>query len=162
MREFTIRLATKKDLRAASKFGIPVVKSLEFYNKEHTARNAYEMSVKDLKVTLKRHRGSIIIAVAKDGNVVGLCTHFVGCGHVDWLDWILVDKSFRNKGLGRALMNYTIQEAKKHGCHKIWCDSNPGNKPALKFFRSMGFRKVGILRRHAFKEDEILWEKPIQ
>ena len=100
--------------------------------------------------------------MAKDGRVVGMCTHYIGHGHVDWLDWILVDQSFREKGVGRALINFAMKDAKKHGCHKIFCDTHPRNKPAFKFFSRMGFRKVGILRKHAFREDQIMWEKPIR
>ena len=162
MRGFTIRLATKEDLPAVSRLGTAVVKSMKFYNKEHTAQNIHEMSLKELKKDFNTYKDSIIIAVAKEDNVVGLCEHFVGHGHVDWLDWGLVDKRFRRKGIRRAMLNYEIREAKRQGCHKVWCNTNPENKPAIKFFKRMGFRKVGILKRHAFREDEILWEKPIK
>ncbi len=162
MHDFTIRLATKKDLSSISKFATPIAKSLKFYNREQMARNIYEMSVKALKETIKENKDSIIIAESKDGNVVGLITQFPGFGHVDWLDWILVDRNFRGKKIGRALVKYAIQQARKHGCHKVWCVSHPNNKQVLKFSQKMGFRKVGILKKHSFQQDEILWEKLIK
>ncbi len=162
MHDFTIRLATKKDLSAISKFATPVVKSMKFYNREHTAKNIYEMSVRDLKDTLRNYKDSLIVAMAKDGSAVGLCVHMEDHGHVDWLDWILVHKSFRKKGLGKAMLNYAMQEAKRHGHHKIWTDTSTKNKPAIKFFQRMGFRKIGVRKRHAFRQDEIVWEKLIK
>ncbi len=135
---------------------------MKFYNKEHMARNVYEMSTKDLKDGLKHYKDSLIIAVAKDGSVVWLVWHNEDHGYVDWLDWILVAPAFRKKGVGRAMLNYAMQYAKRHGRHKIWTNTNPKNKLAIKFFRKMGFRRVGILKRHAFKQDEILLEKPIR
>lgn len=162
MSDFTIRIAKRKDLPAISRFGTPIVKSLWFYSREHTARNVYEMSVKDLKNTMENYTGNLIIAVAKDGKIVGMVAHNDEHGHVDWLDWILVDQNFRKKGVGRALVNYAIKDAKKRGLHKIWTDCNTKNKPAIKFFSGMGFRKVGILKQHAFRQDEILWEKLIK
>ena len=159
MRGFTIRVAKEKDIKAISRFGTPVAKEMRFYNKEHTAGNIYEMSVKYLKNAFKYYNSRTVIALAKDGNIVGLCMHYPGHGHVDWLDWLLVDKRFRKMGLGKALIDYAIKDAKKQGCHKMWCDSNPGNKPMLKFMPKIGFRKVGTLKKHAYREDEILWEK---
>jgi RimJ/RimL family protein N-acetyltransferase len=159
MHDFTIRIAAKKDMAAASKFATPVVKELGFYNKEQMARNIYEMSAKELKANLKIYRDSVIIAITKEGKIVGLLTHFVGLNHVDWLDWILVDQRFRKKGLGKAMLNYAIQNAKRNGCHKIWCDTDPNNKQAIKFFKRMGFRKIGIARKHSFGQDVIFWER---
>ncbi|MDE1869018.1 MAG: GNAT family N-acetyltransferase [Candidatus Micrarchaeota archaeon] len=161
MREFEVRFATKRDLPAISGFGAPIVKAMKFYNKEHMARNVYELGVRDLKDTF-RHKNCIIIAATKEGKIVGFCTHYPGHGHVDWLDWILVDKNLRKAGIGRALIGFVIKDAKRRGCHKIWCDSNPNNRLAFKFFTKMGFRKIGIAKRHAYREDEIFWEKQIK
>ncbi len=158
--DFDIRFATIKDIPAISRFGTPIVKSMKFYNKEHMRRNIYELSVKDLKDTF-RTKDSIIIATTKEGKVVGFCVHYIGHGHVGWIDWLLVDDTLRKRGLGRALVNYAIRDAKRRGCHKVWCDSNPNNKNAKKFFTKMGFRKIGVAKRHAYGEDEIFWEKII-
>jgi hypothetical protein len=53
MRDFTVRLARKRDIPAVSRFATSVVKSMKYYNKEQMAANIYEMSTKDLKNTLK-------------------------------------------------------------------------------------------------------------
>ncbi len=159
--KFSVRFATKRDLTAVSKFGTPVVKSMKFYNKEHTARNIYELSTKDLSKTFREHKNSIVIAVTEASRVIGFCTHFPGHGHVDWLDWLLVDGGFRKLGVGRALIDFVMQDAKKRGCHKVWCDTNPHNKNAVNFFTRMGFRRIGVAQKHAFREDEIFWEKQI-
>ncbi len=159
MQKVKIRVAKKRDIRAISKFGTPVVKEMKFYNREHMARNIYELSIRDLNDTLRHNRNGIVIALSDSNSVIGMCVHYVSHGHVDWLDWLLVDKRYRKMGIGKALMEFAIKDAKKKGCHKMWCNSNPENKPMLKFMPKLGFRKIGIAKRHAFKEDEILWER---
>jgi ribosomal protein S18 acetylase RimI-like enzyme len=162
MRGFTIRLATKKDLKAVSVFATPIVKGLKFYNREHTARNLYEMSVEDLRDTLKNFKDSIVMAVSKEGDIIGISIHSNTHGHTDWSDFTIVSPRFRKKGVGRALLRYVIKEAKRHGNHKVWGNTHPKNASAIKLLKSMGFRRVGMLRKHAFKQDEILWEKLIK
>jgi len=158
---FTVRIAKAKDLKAISSFATPIVKEMKFYNREHMARNLYEVSLKDLKETIKNYKDSIVIAVAKDGRIIGMCMHFFGFGHVDWLDWRLVSRDFRRNGVGRAMLKFQIQQARRHNCHKMWADCHPKNRPIIRFFRANGFRKVGVLRKDTFKQDRMLWEKII-
>ncbi len=161
MRDFVIRIATKKDIPAISRFGTPVVRELNFYKKEHMARNVYELSIEDLNDTFKS-KDSLIVAESRDGKIVGMVAHYPGHGHVDWLDWIIIDKNYRKKGLGKAMINFTIKEAKRRGCHKIWCDTHPKNTTVNRFLKKFGFRKVGILKKHSFKDDQLIWEKIIE
>ncbi len=160
MHDFVIRIATKRDIPAISRFGTPIARELDFYTKEHIARNVYELSVEDLLDTFKS-KDSLIVAETKEGKIVGMIAHYPGLGHVDWLDWIIIDKDYRRDGLGGAMMNFTIKEAKRHGCHKIWCDTHPKNTPVNGFLKKLGFRKVGILKKHSFKDDQLIWEKII-
>ncbi|MCL4389573.1 GNAT family N-acetyltransferase [Candidatus Marsarchaeota archaeon] len=119
MPEFSIRLAREKDLPALSRFAAPIMASLKFYNEESTKKNIKEISQKELKGSLKWNRNNVIMAVANDGKIIGLGMHYLSSGHVDWLEWLLIDKNFRRKGLGRALVNYAIRNAKMRGGHKV-------------------------------------------
>ncbi len=159
---FEIRLATRRDLAAASRFATPVIRSLKFYNQECTKNNIKEVSAKALADDLAKDANSVILAVQRGGGIVGIATHFMGLGHVDWLDWILVSQDCRSRGIAAAMLKYAMDNAKGRGCHKVWCDSNPQNVPALRFFSRMGFRKVGVLRRHSFGQDQIIWERLIR
>ena len=52
-------------------------------------------------------------------------------------------KEFIGKGVGRALIQATIQEAKQRGCASIWLGVWEKNPRAISFYKNWGFREVG-------------------
>ncbi|SMO82599.1 GNAT family N-acetyltransferase [Melghirimyces algeriensis] len=56
---------------------------------------------------------------------------------------------YRGMGLGKKLMEYTINWAKKHGIEKINLDVWDTNDRAIRLYRKYGFRVEGCRRRQA-------------
>jgi len=55
------------------------------------------------------------------------------------LEDLFVLESARGSGLGRALVDRAVQEARERGCRRIELDVNDNNAGALALYRSLGF-----------------------
>ena len=56
---------------------------------------------------------------------------------------IYVSQEYLGKGIGRALMSASIQDARQRGCDCIWLGVWEKNQRAIDFYRKWGFREVG-------------------
>ena len=75
--------------------------------------------------------------------------------------WLRAD--FRGRGIGRILAEESFTFARDHGYRKIVIQVLAGNERALGFYRSLGFRDIGIAREHVRLadgfHDDVLLEK---
>lgn len=55
------------------------------------------------------------------------------------LEDLFVLESARGSGLGRALLERAVQQARERGCRRIELDVNDNNDAALALYRSVGF-----------------------
>ena len=62
---------------------------------------------------------------------------------------VYVARSERGRGLGRTAMDALAAEARARGFWKLVSRIFPENEASLALCRSLGFREVGIYRRHA-------------
>ncbi len=67
---------------------------------------------------------------------------------------VYTDPGSRNRGAGRLAMEALIREAEGRGYWKLLAKVFVENAPSLSLLRSLGFREVGVHRRHA-KLDEV-------
>jgi ribosomal protein S18 acetylase RimI-like enzyme len=56
-----------------------------------------------------------------------------------WLEDLFIEESARGSGLGRALVEATLERARERGCRRVELDVNTENAPALALYRSVGF-----------------------
>ncbi len=59
---------------------------------------------------------------------------------------MFVRPDFRQKGVGRAMAEKTIEEARKIGYKKMWLDMVESMKNALGLYQSLGFSKIKPFR----------------
>ena len=52
-------------------------------------------------------------------------------------------QEYQGKGVGKALMQATIREAKERGCDCVWLGVWEKNQRAIDFYKKWGFREVG-------------------
>jgi ribosomal protein S18 acetylase RimI-like enzyme len=103
---------------------------------------------------------SWIVLVAEEGkSIVG-----VAQGHVDWgnlshLGFLGVDRGYRNRGIGRGLLDKFVERAWELGAEKISLETSPALKPAVKLYAEAGFLPEGFLRRHRLGVDMIVYSK---
>jgi ribosomal protein S18 acetylase RimI-like enzyme len=56
-----------------------------------------------------------------------------------WLEDLYVRADARRAGVGRALVDASLERARTRGCRRIELDVNEENVEALRFYRSLGF-----------------------
>ena len=88
------------------------------------------------------------VAVA-DGRVVGLYilhpNNIGRCGHVANASYVL-DRAFRGRGLGRPLVERSLEEAAALGFRGMQFNAVvAGNTAALRIYRGLGFQTVGTI-----------------
>ena len=58
-----------------------------------------------------------------------------------WIEDVVVDKEYRNKGIATKLINYAIRNAKANGISSLNLTSRPERENANKLYGKLGFKK---------------------
>ena len=67
---------------------------------------------------------------------------------------VYVERAARGRGFGRAAVRALIDECERRGLWKLVSRVFPENEASLALCRSLGFREVGVYRRHAQLDGE--------
>ncbi|HEU4366978.1 MAG TPA: arsinothricin resistance N-acetyltransferase ArsN1 family A [Methylomirabilota bacterium] len=59
---------------------------------------------------------------------------------------VYVERGWRGKGVGRALLARLIELGREHGYHKLVLSAFPFNPGGMALYERMGFRTVGVYR----------------
>jgi len=59
------------------------------------------------------------------------------------LDELFVLEEYREKGIGKQLMEKIEDIAKEKGCHRIFIESHYDHKAAHKFYEKLGYKNYG-------------------
>jgi RimJ/RimL family protein N-acetyltransferase len=71
---------------------------------------------------------------------------------------MLVDREWRGRGAGSALMQAAIGWARDQGLHKLSLDVFAHNEAAIALYRKSGFVEEGRRRRHYRRTSGELWD----
>ncbi len=147
MSALAIRELSSADFESFSKL------VLEIYSENPKATKfSSEPTMEELKALLEKKvallkRKKIVDYVAvENGKVIGECDIYIGEKSTIGL---IVAKGARRKGIGKALLEKSLERAKELGSRSVIAEVHEGNKQALDFFRSNGFVDVG-------KENDVL------
>jgi len=77
---------------------------------------------------------------ARNENVAGAKSYPVG-----YVEAIFVKNKYRKKGIGKQLIKYGEEWAKKKGCKEMASDTWSWNKKSQEFHEKLGFKKHNIL-----------------
>lgn len=69
---------------------------------------------------------------------------------------IVTKKNLRNKGIGNAILNELINQAKNFGYPIITLEVNENNIPAISLYKKFGFKEVGIRKRYYNNTDNAI------
>ncbi|MEK7517384.1 MAG: GNAT family N-acetyltransferase [Patescibacteria group bacterium] len=58
-----------------------------------------------------------------------------------WIEDLVVDEAYRNRGVATKLINYAMESAKAHGVLSLNFTSRPEREAANRLYRSLGFEK---------------------
>lgn len=71
---------------------------------------------------------------------------------------LLVAHDKRGGGIGKALIIKVEEFGKENGAHKLYLETGDGWE-AEKFYEKLGYKKAGVLAKHSFKKDFVIYEK---
>lgn len=96
-----------------------------------------------------------------DGEIVGYCgiRNMAGDGEITN---VAVVKAYRQRGIGRALMEYLLKAAPSFGIGDCTLEVRAGNAPAIALYESLGFRTEGVRPDFYEKPREdalIMWKR---
>lgn len=114
----------------------------------------HRSDLQEIRDRVERRRG--LYLVAKHGNrTVGLLDmEVMAWNSTAHLWFILVDRGYRGKGIGRAFFERAIDYARRREIRAIIIETQTNNVPACRFYVAMGCELVGL--NDAFYSNEDL------
>ena len=106
---------------------------------------------------LRRYEdAAVYVAEADDGAVVARLSlardQHPASAHVADLG-LMVARSHRRRGIGRALLETAAEWARAHGVAKLELHVFPHNHAALALYEQFGFEREGYRKRHYLRDD---------
>ncbi len=99
---------------------------------------------------------------AFDGkNLIGIAAIKVDMGGVAYLEWIVVDKEYRGKGIGCSLISAVEKWTLSRKCHYLHLLTESKNNREH-FYPNRGFTLLGVHKNSWFGEDEYMFAKNLR
>ncbi|MDX2470941.1 MAG: GNAT family N-acetyltransferase [SAR324 cluster bacterium] len=145
LRPFILEEASAHEKLQVNKLGLAAFAQYsEFYSPwvDFEAKIA-EMSEMTMDITLAELKGEICGAIGLVRPPQADTSHFP----LDWavIRMLVVDPKQRGKGIGRALTEEVVTQAKTLGCKCIALHTSPIMEVALSLYLRMGFEKFGVI-----------------
>ncbi len=134
-----------------------IVSTLDYYNRDARTNEIKRYTVQNLKRKISEDKYSVLVA-SEDTELVGFCFSRWD-DHTIWLEWFGVITTVRRKGIGRLILRALESTLHKRRAHKIWCDCRTTNLKSKKLLASSGYKMIGVVRKHWYRQDFILWHK---
>lgn len=106
---------------------------------------------------VKWEKRSFRYKVEDNGKIIGSIYGDLEAGVLK-IGTIIVDRSFRGKGIGKSLLEKAEEFGKKYGAHKIWLKTGK-DWEANKFYKKLGYKLTAELPKHHFKTDYVIYSK---
>ncbi len=69
---------------------------------------------------------------------------------------MIINKNYRNKGIGSKMIDFVITYAKKNNIHKIWLWTQEELKDAIGFYKDKGFVLEGKQKKQFCNKDALI------
>lgn len=101
--------------------------------------------------TLSSSNNTKLFVAKESDSILGMLSvvfYMIPTGTKAWIEDVVVDKEARGKGIGKALMNHALKEAKNRGAKSVDLTSRPSRETANELYKSIGFqvRETNIYR----------------
>ncbi|MCX5781233.1 MAG: ribosomal protein S18-alanine N-acetyltransferase [Elusimicrobia bacterium] len=71
---------------------------------------------------------------------------------------IAVHPDFRSKGLGKKILEFILESAKKDGIKKVFLEVRSQNTSAQSLYKSFGFKPVAVRPKYYSNDDAVIME----
>lgn len=129
-----------------------ILSDFQNYPKDFFKRKASEE-----RILSRWHKGKKIAVLILKDKVLGFIIFSPSIAGVSILDWIGVKKEFRGRGLGKKLLGFYQDWAKKSRIHKLRLRAS--QKDNQKFYKSFGFKLEGVLKKDTYGLDYYILSK---
>lgn len=88
-----------------------------------------------------------MLVAEEDGEIIGYgctCTTLENCD----LENVLVTEAYRKSGVGKAILNALLENAKERGAEKVFLEVRVSNSAAMRLYLSCGFKGVHARTRY--------------
>lgn len=101
------------------------------------------------------------LVIEKNDEIVGFIVYSIIYNRAEIID-IVIDKSKRNNGLGKELLQAAIFDCKKSNCVNITLEVNESNSIAINFYKTNGFKIVAIRKKYYGNLDGYLMKMEVK
>ncbi len=143
---------TDEDFEAAKKLLVEYGNSLSF----HLSFQDFETELANLPGDYVSPTGCLLLAVYKEQPVGCVGLRMLSAGVCE-MKRLYVREQFRGLGIGRALVEAVIEEARKIDYNYMRLDTVPSMEVASALYASVGFKKAGAYRYNPI-EDAVFME----
>jgi len=127
---------------------------LTFVPEKPITRNEEEIWLKSTLNNIKNKKAFLIWAIYNN-QIIGSCDinqgHSHRNKHIGKLG-IMVDKDFRREGIGRFLLEFIIEQAKKMKLNIVSLTVFSDNEPAISLYKKQGFKEWGRLPKGLYRK----------
>lgn len=85
----------------------------------------------------------VLVCTNEEAEIIGMLSLVIlkiPTGSKAWIEDVVVDINARGKGLGKALMDYALEKARKLGLKSIDLTSRPSREGANILYQSLGYK----------------------
>lgn len=151
-----IRKATLQDINQVEKSYIELL----LHEKEHGAYTVWQLGVYPTRETAeKSYAEGTLYVMEQDGEI---CASMIGnqvqpkeYSGIKWkyqaqpdeifvIHLLCVRPSKAGRGIGKAMVQFAIEEGKRLNCKAVRLDTGAQNKPAASLYQKLGFELAGI------------------
>jgi RimJ/RimL family protein N-acetyltransferase len=150
MAQFVVRPASVDDARATAELFATVAEERDAIATEPP------VDVEERTALFARTAAGTVVAVA-DGRVIGML-HVDVSRHGFGEFGMLVDRDWRGRGAGSALVQATLEWARDHGLHKLCLEVFAHNSAAIALYRKYGFMEEGRRIKQYRRDSGELWD----
>lgn len=107
--------------------------------------NPLPQEYRDAFAAMERQGGNIVMLVVDDGGVIGCLqlTYIPGLGRLGMtraqIEGVRIDRRYRGRGVGEALVRHAVERARHHGCGLIQLTTDRSRGDAHRFYERLGF-----------------------
>lgn len=158
----SIRRANAADVQTIGRLGALLVRTHHDFDPKRflPATSRTEQGYGSFLGSQLDHPDIIVLAAERGGEVVGYT--YAGMEGTDYMALrgpagalydIVVDPAHRGQGIGRMLLDATLEELKMRGAPRVVLETAERNEPAQRLFAGAGFRRTMIEMTRELNED---------
>ncbi len=129
---------------------------------EDEIERSHQPDVKDILRKIITDQTRITLVAEENNTIVGFALGRTDKGGLSWLSFMGVSPTHRRQGIGRKLVQAYLTESKMKGAKKVSLNTAPELKTAVKLYVDMGFVPEGLMKRHRYGVDLIVFSRFLQ